>query len=219
MDTELGPPQLAETLRLLVCAAPHIAESHMAEALARGVRPGSGPDRPVFEGVLAGHGYSLNRLQVTLLDDAVRLALGVAWRLPARPDGKGLERCTHCRDDFWSDGPHNLVCATCKIRQGSVPGVHHAAWLCDMMVFGAFHCGTMPDYAGSALRARPGWADVLDGPDLRARVYEWLGYREVVGARRWDDLPAGQRFLIDRFGETSYLRLFKWDVPAQWRAA
>jgi hypothetical protein len=228
-------PQLVEARRLLGEAVPHVDMLHLAEALARGlgfahhgalldaISAGApipaNPDRLAFESFLAAQGYAPGKLQVALLPDAIRLATGAAWRLPPHPRGTGLERCTHCRDEFWSEGPHNLICRDCKLRYGSVPGVHHAPDLCDQMVYDAFYRGVVIDYAGSRLRARPGWADVLDGPELRARVEQWLGYREAVQAHRWADLPDGQRFLIRWFGEASYLRLFKWERPAGRRAA
>jgi hypothetical protein len=220
MDHRLAPAEIAETLRLLERAVPHIGQVHLAEALTRGLgQAGGSVDRAAFEESLADAGFQPKRLQVTLLADAVRIATGTAWRLSPRPPGKGLERCTHCRDDFWSDGPHNLVCSPCKARSGSVPGVHHAAPLCDQMVYRAFHFGIRPNYAGSPLRARPGWADVLDDPAFQVRVAVWLDYRDAARSRRWDDLPDGQRFLISRFGETSYLRLFRWEPEARRQAA
>ena len=67
-----------------------------------------------------------------------------------------------------------------------------------------------PQGSGSAL---------ISGRRLRARVEQWLGHREAVQAHRWADLPDGQRFLLGRFGEASYLRLFKWKRPVGRRAA
>ncbi|MFL5283533.1 MAG: hypothetical protein ACJ8AW_21705 [Rhodopila sp.] len=235
MAYELRHSELVEARRLLGKAVPHIDAPHLAEALARGLgftchdalldAASAGavvrvsPDRPAFESFLAAQGYAPNKLQIALLPDAIRLATGVAWRLPPRPNGTGLERCTHCRDEFWSEGPHNLICRDCKLRNGSVPGVHHASDLCDQMVYDAFYFGVVFDYAGSRLRGRPGWADMLDGPDLRARVEQWRGYRKAVHAHDWAALPDGQRFLIRWFGEASYLRMFKWERPVQRRAA
>jgi hypothetical protein len=235
MVYELRRLELVEARRLLGEAVPHIDALHLAEALARGLGFAChdalldatsadagirvGPDRLMFESFLSTQGYAAGKLQIALLPDAIRLAIGTAWRLPPRPSGTGLERCTHCRDEFWSEGPHNLICQDCKLRYGSVPGVHHAPDLCDQMVYDAFYFGVVPDYAGSRLRARPGWADVLDGPDLRTRVEQWLGYREAVHAHDWATLPDGQRFLIRWFGEASYLRMFKWERSARRRAA
>jgi hypothetical protein len=235
MAYEIRHSELAEAMRLLGAAAPHINPLHLAEAVAHGLGFSSHvvlleavsadvpiqarPDRLAFEAFLVAQGYAPGKLQVALLPDAIRLAAGAKWRLPPHPAGTGLERCTRCRDEFWSEGPHNLICPDCKLRYGSVPGVHHAPDLCDQMVYSAFYFGMVPDYAGSPFRARPGWADVFDGPDLRTRVEQWLGYREAVRAHRWDDLPDGQRFLINRFGEAFYRRLFKWDRTIRRRAA
>lgn len=232
MEFELGSTELTEARRLLSRAAPHVRATDLADALARGLgfpayarltergRVRAGVDRLAFEASLAERGYVPARLQVALLEDAVRLAAGVPWTLPGpRPAGTRLERCNGCRDDFWSEGWHNLLCAACKLRFGRVMGVHHADYVCDQIVYGAFHKGDVPDYVGNPLRARPGWADLLDGDTLRARVETWLGYREAVRAHRWDDLPDGQRFLIDRFGEASYLRLFHWGPNYQHKRA
>lgn len=234
MNYQIGLPELNEALRLLGKAAPHVQAEAMIEAVARGVGFGDAQalretvlpgarltaDRLAFEASLANRGYSVTRLQVTLLPDALRLAAGMPWRLGPRPEGTvEVERCGHCRDNFWSFGPHNLICPNCKLRAGSVPGVHHAEQLCDLMVYDAFHTGDAPDYDGSPLRARPGWADILDGPALRARVGEWLRYREAVHGHQWRGLPDGQRFLIDTFGEKSYLQLFRWGHSYQRRRA
>lgn len=234
MDYLISLPELDEALRLLGKAAPQVASDHMLEAVARGLgfgdvtalRAAAIPggrftaDRLAFEASLANRGYRVIRLQVTLLPDALRIAAGMPWQIGTKPEGAvEVERCGHCRDNFWSFGPHNLICVNCKLRGGSVPGVHHAEALCDHMVYDAFHTGIAPDYDNSPLRARPGWADILDGPALRARVGEWLSYREAVRAHRWQGLPDGQKFLIDTFGEQSYLRLFRWSRPFERRRA
>src|SRR5690349_12913984 len=117
MGYELRHPELVEAWRLLGKAVPHIVTLHLAEALARGLgfachnalhdARSTGapirvkPDRLAFESFLAAQGYAPGKLQVALLPDAIRLATGAAWRLPPRPGGTGLERCTHCRDEFW----------------------------------------------------------------------------------------------------------------------
>jgi hypothetical protein len=225
-------PEHVEIKRLVGLAEPGIKSSHRAEAIARGLgfntnaalaaalSGGQGirvvaDDKP-FGAFLAERGYDTGRFRVSLLLDAVRIAIGA--NPIVRPEVRTTERrdfsrarlrpCIKCFDSFFSMGAGNMLCTACHADNGRVPGCEHAPNILGQALSRLLHEGTMPTL--DRLRARPGWSDILDGEELKEMIERTLETREDVRAGRLDRLPEQQQRLMQFIGKARYLSQFSF---------
>lgn len=206
-----------EAKRLIGQAAPHIKSSHRAEALARGLGYATnaalqtalegGPvdvtmSREDFEGFLEARGYRAEDLQVALLTDAVTLARGGSLDsikvVPGGNERAPLRRCPFCFDRFVSQGAHNRMCHECLIREGVLPGVHHAPGIVADHLGRLLERGRPPSL--DDMRARPGWSDLLDGAEFKAQLAQGLRIRAILNDGDPADLTLDDRRFIDAYG-------------------
>ncbi len=228
----IDAPVLREVKRLIGQSAPHVKSSHRTEALARGLGFNTnaalqaaldqGPvqsevSRVAFEGFLRERGYDIEKLQLSLLPDALILACGDSLKEPkAPPGGKDHGQCLECPfclDVFVRQGFHNRICHECSQREGRVPGVHKVAEVTEAHLSSLLERGKPQNL--DRLRARPGWSDTLDGEDFLAKSAQALRIRAILNdgdpagmaARdrqfrsRYDHLPINQPWAQPGYGE------------------
>lgn len=214
----VGPTEHDEIKRLIRQAAPTIKSSHCAEAVARGFQfltnaalltelKDSGkfersPDRVQFESFLAERGYDVEKLQVSLFLDAVRLATNSRWQ-PSLPDKYTdvlrcrFRICVSCKDEFPSEGPHNKLCIACHIRNGRVCGINHLDSIRHGMRCEAFTNGTK---SWNRYKARPGWTDFLESKKFKSDIARLIKLRDQVRGGNFRGLPRDIKSLFNNRG-------------------
>jgi hypothetical protein len=198
--------QFDEIRRLIRLSAPHLRNSHCAEAIARGLlfetnaallsslesegKISCKPDRIAFEDLLSEKRYAVRKLQASLFPEAVRLAVGGGWRPVATDDSNFRDKrvCMSCADKFYASGFANRICGACKIRDGRTLGFNHRGKIHREIRHHAFLHGHYPE-KWEYLSGRPGWPDFLRSETLTTEIEEIIGHRERIKQGDFTNIP------------------------------